>query len=108
MNRPDRTSFFLGYREIDPLRSEAVTGAVTYIFSPKYAMTFTATYDFGVNMEMTSVVLTRMGSDLQVSLGFTYNSILSTVGATFEIIPNIVPPNKRIPGLAGLSPNAMR
>ena len=85
-----------------------MTGSATYIFSPKYAMTAMVTYDFGVNMELTSLMLTRMGSDLQVSVGITYNSILSTVGATFEIIPNIVPPNKRIPGLAGLSPNAMR
>ncbi|TMQ35047.1 MAG: hypothetical protein E6K70_04355 [Planctomycetota bacterium] len=108
LNRPDRTSFYVGYRQIDPLQSKAVTGSATYIFSPKYAMTAMVTYDFGVNMELTSLMLTRMGSDLQVSVGITYNSILSTVGATFEIIPNIVPPNKRIPGLAGLSPNAMR
>ena len=54
-------------------------------------MTLTATYDFGVKMELASVVLTRMGSDLQMSAGFTYNSILNTVGVTFEIVPNIVP-----------------
>jgi hypothetical protein len=65
-------------------------------------MTASVTYDFGVKNEVASVVLTRMGSDLQVSIGFTYNSILNSVGVTFEILPNIVPPNRRVPGLAAL------
>jgi len=95
LNRPDRTSFYLGYREIDPLNSQAVTGAVTYIFSPKYAMTASATYDFGVKTEVTSLILTRMGSDLQVSFGINYNSILNTFGVAFEIVPNIIPTANR-------------
>src|SRR5208282_4913447 len=88
-------SFYLGYREIDPLNSQAVTGAVTYIFSPKYAMTASATYDFGVKTEVTSLILTRMGSDLQVSFGINYNSILNTFGVAFEIVPNIIPTANR-------------
>jgi hypothetical protein len=104
LNRPDRTNFFLGYREIDPLNSRAIIGAVTYIFSPKYSITASALYDFGVNTQVTSFVLTRQGTDLQVSLGIAWNSILSTVGFTFEIVPNIVPLAQRIPGLSGLSP----
>jgi hypothetical protein len=103
LNRPDRTSFYLGYREIDPLNSQAVTGAATYVFSPKYAMTASVTYDFGVKTEVTSLILTRMGSDLQVSLGLNYNSILNTFGVTFEILPNIVPLANRVPGMAGIT-----
>jgi hypothetical protein len=102
LNRPDRTSFFLGYREIDPLNSQAVTGAVTYIFSPKYAVTASATYDFGVNIQSNSLIFTRMGSDLQVSIGITYNSTLNTVGALFEIMPNIAAHTQRGPGIVGL------
>jgi hypothetical protein len=101
LNRPDRTSFFLGYRDIYPLNSEAVIGAITYIFSPKYAMTASTTYDFGTKMQTNSLVLTRMGSDLQVLLGINYNSILNTFGFTFEILPNAVPLTQRL-GTGGI------
>ncbi len=99
LNRPDRTNFFLGYRQIDPIGSKAVSGAVTYIFSPKYAMTAASTYDFGINQAgslSNSLVLTRMGSDLQVSLGVTYNAILNNFGVTFEIIPNLAAQSRRL------------
>jgi hypothetical protein len=89
LNRPDRTNFYIGYRQIDILNSQAVTGSVTYIFSPKYAMTASSTFDFGTNIQTSSVVLTRMGSDLMLSVGFTHNSLLNTVGVTFEILPNV-------------------
>jgi hypothetical protein len=98
LNRPDRTNFFIGYREINPLKSQAVTGAVTYVFSPKYALTANATFDFAANIQTGSILMTRMGSDLQVSLGFNFNSTLNTVGVSFEIVPNIFPQNRR-PGL---------
>ena len=108
INRPDRTSFTIGYRDIYPLNSEAISGAVTYIFSPKYAITAVATYDIGTNVQANSVVVTRMGSDLQASLGFTYNSTLSNFGVVFEIVPNIVPPSHRVPGIVGMSPGLIR
>jgi hypothetical protein len=95
LNRPDRTSFFVGYRQIDLLNSQAITGAVTYVFSPKYAMTFSSTYDVGTSIQSNNFVLTRMGSDVQVSLGFNYNSTLSSFGVNFEIIPNVVPQSHR-------------
>jgi hypothetical protein len=99
LNRPDRTNFYIGYREIDPVNSKAVISSVTYVFSPKYAMTLGANYDFASNIQTGSLVFTRMGTDLQVSLGLTYNSTLNTFGATFEILPVLFPQNRRIPGL---------
>jgi hypothetical protein len=103
LNRTDRTSFFLGFRELYPVNSQAVTGAATYIFSPKYAITASSTYDFGSTGALAnSLVLTRMGSDLQVSLGVTYNAVLNTLGVTFEIVPNLVAPSRRMGGLTGL------
>src|SRR5205823_5635239 len=58
--RPDRTNFFLGYRQIDPLESKAVTAAITYVFSPKYAITGSTTYDFGTQQnQSTAVTLAR-------------------------------------------------
>ena len=104
-NRPDRTTFFLGYRHIHPLNSDAVTGAATYIFSPKYAMTASSVYDFGTEQALSnSLVVTRMGSDLQVSIGVTYNVLQNNFGATLMIIPNLLPGSRRfgaqpVPGM---------
>jgi hypothetical protein len=98
LNRIDRTSLFLGYRQIDPLQSKAVTAAVTYVFSPKYAMTAASTYDFGTSQALSnSLVLTRMGSDVQLSLGITYNALTNALGVTVEIVPNLIG-NRRVPG----------
>jgi len=94
-NRPDRTNFYLGYRQIDPLMVRAVTAAVTYVFSPKYAATASSTYDFGTNLALSNNVLfTRMGSDIQVSLGFSYNALQNNFGVLFNIIPNLLPSNR--------------
>ena len=101
LNRPDRTNFYVGYRQIDPLNSRALTAAVTYIFSAKYAMTASSTYDFGTRQaQSSSLVFTRMGTDIQVSLGVTYNALQSSFGVLFEIVPNLVPANHR-PGPFG-------
>lgn len=97
-NRPDRTNYYIGYRDIFPLNSRTVAASIQYIFSPKYSVLLNTTYDFGNNIQSNSLVFTRMGSDLQLSLGVNYNSTLSTVGVTFEIFPNLVPENRRVVG----------
>ena len=103
-NRPDRTSFYLGYRWLEPVQSRALTGSVTYIFSPKYAMTASATYDFGTNEALNNtLVFTRVGSDLQVSLGLSYNALQNSFGALFEVVPNLVPPNRRTGAIGALN-----
>lgn len=107
-NRPDRTNFYLGYREIQPLESQAVTGAVNYVFSPKYAMSLSSTYDFGTNQSLANALtFTRMGSDLQVSLGVTYNALQNNFGMVFEILPNLVPESRRVPGMAAFGSNTL-
>jgi hypothetical protein len=95
-NRPDRTNFYLGYRQIDPLNSRAVTAAVGYIFSPKYAVSASAFYDFGTNTQVTSLNLTRIGADLQLTVGISYNSILNTVGFNFMVLPNLIAQSQRV------------
>jgi hypothetical protein len=103
LDRPDRTSFYLGYRQIDPLSSKAVTAAATYVFSPKYAMTGSSTYDFGTSQSLAnSLVLTRLGSDLNISLGFTYNAIQQNFGFLFEVLPNLVNARSRAHNAGGL------
>lgn len=111
-NRGDRTQFSLSFREIDPIQSRSVTGSVTYIFGPKYAMTASVSYDFGsVPVISEALVLTRMGRDVQVSMGLNYNNLQNTVGFQFEIVPNLAVNSMRnsisglSPGLNSASPN---
>jgi hypothetical protein len=90
LSRPDRTNFYIGYRQIDPLQSKAVIANVTYAFSAKYGLTASTLYDFGINSQVNSVALTRIGTDVMVSMGFSYNSILNNFGIMFTIVPNIM------------------
>jgi hypothetical protein len=72
-------------------------------------MTFTSAYDFGNQAALTnSLLFTRVGTDLQVSLGFTYNSLQKNFGAIVEIVPNLVPFSRRGAGLQGLGGLASR
>ncbi len=105
-NRPDRTNFYVGYRQIDPLQSKAVTGAVSYVFSPKYAISAASVYDFGTSQSLSNYLsLTRMGTDVQVTVGVTYNAVTNDFGAIFQIIPNLVPQAGRLPGVPVLGPS---
>ncbi|HLJ92999.1 MAG TPA: hypothetical protein VKU02_07390 [Gemmataceae bacterium] len=103
--RSDRTTVTLEYREIDPLESQAVNTSLTYVFSPKYAMTAVVAYDFGTGSQFNQVTLTRIGTDLQVSAGFYYDSVFKNFGVNFEILPAILPPSKRYQGVATLDPS---
>jgi hypothetical protein len=103
-NRPDRTSYFLGYRQLDPLQSKAVTASASYVFSPKYAGTVSSVYDFGTGQSLSnSLIFTRLGADLNVSLGFTYNALQNNFGFLFQIIPNLVAGRTNAGGLQSLT-----
>jgi len=91
LNRTDRTNFYLGYRQTDPINSRAVTGSVGYQLSQRYYMNVAASYDFGINQALSnSFLLTRTGTDLTVSLGVTYNSLVNNIGVQFMIMPNLL------------------
>jgi hypothetical protein len=89
--RDDRTTFNLSYRQTDPLASKVVSLSATYVFSPKYAMTAVTAYDLAFKSAFSnSVYLTRVGPDAQVTIGFTYNSIINNFGVTLNVIPNLM------------------
>jgi hypothetical protein len=91
LNRPDRTLFYLGYRQIDPLNSRAVIGSIGYQLSNRYFLNAGVSYDFGINQALSnSFTLTRTGTDLTVSIGFTYNSLVNNFGFQFLVVPNFV------------------
>jgi hypothetical protein len=90
-NRPDRTTFYVGYRQIDPLNSRAVLGSIGYQLSNRYFLNAAVSYDFGINQAMSnSISLTRTGTDMTVSIGFTYNSMVNNFGFQFLIVPNVI------------------
>jgi hypothetical protein len=108
LNRPDRTNFYLGYRQIDPVQSKAVTAAITYVFSPKYATSLSSTYDFGTSQALSnSLVLTRIGSDLQVSLGVTYNVLQNNFGVVVQVEPNLLAQLAKHPGIPAFGSNLL-
>jgi hypothetical protein len=88
LERPERIRYYFGYRQIDPVGSQAFIGSMTYVFSPKYVVTLASTYDFGQSQNLgNTFILTRIGSDVQVSFGVTYNALQNDFGLTFEIVP---------------------
>jgi hypothetical protein len=97
LNRPDRTNFYVGYRQTDPLNSRAATLSVAYQLSPRYFLSVATSYDFGIHQAMSNLVtLTRTGTDLTISIGVNYNSTVNNLGVTFMVTPNLV---------AAMSPN---
>ena len=50
-----------------------------------------------------SLVFTRIGTDLRVSIGFSYNALQNSFGFTFEIMPNLVPPSQHGPTASPLA-----
>jgi hypothetical protein len=90
-NRPDRTNFYVGYRQTDPLNSRAVTANVGYQLSKRYFLNMGASYDFGINQALSnSFTITRTGTDLTFTIGVTYNSLVNNLGVQFLITPNLL------------------
>jgi hypothetical protein len=91
LDRPDRTNIYIGYRQTDPLNSKAVTSSIGYQMSRRYYMSLGASYDFGIQQALTnSLSFTRTGSDVTITLGFTYNALVNNFCFNFLIVPNIV------------------
>jgi hypothetical protein len=91
LSRPDATSFYFAYRQTDPINSKAVTAAVGYQLSRRYYANVGVSYDFGIQQALTNqFTLTRTGSDLTVTIGFTYNALVNNFGVQFLVIPNLV------------------
>jgi hypothetical protein len=105
LDRPDRTNVYVGYRQTDPLNSKAVTAALSYQLSNRYFASVGVSYDFGIQTALSNTVsIARTGSDMTVSLGFTYNALVNNFGVNFMIVPNILSafvPNFGAPGSFG-------
>jgi hypothetical protein len=91
LDRPDRTSFYFGYRQTDPVNSKQVTVSASYQLSRRYYANMAVSYDFGIQAALSnSLTLTRTGSDLTVMIGVTYNALVNNFGVQFLVVPNLV------------------
>ena len=90
-NRTDGSSFFGAYRYADPIESRLVTAGLNYPLSRKYYLSFIANYDFGINQALSNQVsVARIGTDLTVLFGISYNSIVNNFGVQFALVPNLI------------------
>jgi lipopolysaccharide export system protein LptA len=89
LGRPDSTNVYIGYQQIDPLNSKAIIASVAFPISAKYAVTANTVWDFGDNVSSYSLFLSRMGTDVVVNFGLSFNSTLNTVSLAFEVLPNV-------------------
>lgn len=91
LNRPDRTMFSVGFRYIDPIDSRLLTAAANYLISPKYSVAAATSYDFGLTKGLwNSLIFTRSGTDLQLSVGVNYNPLLNNFGFSINVVPLLV------------------
>jgi hypothetical protein len=90
VDRPDRLQYFLGFRVIEPVGSEAIIASTRYRLNQKYAFRFTSSYDFGENQSLgNTFAFTRTGTDLEVSLGFSYDALTNNFGVIFDVLPTL-------------------
>jgi len=102
LSRDDRTNFYIGYRDLEPVNSKTVIASVNYVFSTKYSMTASTVFDFGTQASVTnSIIFTRTGTDLTFSVGVNYNNLVNNFGVNFNVYPNLF--GNRAPGGAGVS-----
>jgi hypothetical protein len=91
LDRPDRTSYYIGYRQTDPLNSKAVTGSLQYQLSRRYSAGLGFSYDFGIQKAMSnSFNITRTGADVTFTIGLTYNALVNNLGVQFLLVPNFL------------------
>jgi hypothetical protein len=112
VERTERIRYYLGYYKLDPVGTDAVIFSSSYVISPKYSITWSSSYDFGssgTNNLGQSLLITRTGSDVQVSLGLGWDPLRNNVNATFEVYPTVMGPTRHMramaPGLNQLDPS---
>lgn len=104
VDRPERLQYFLGFRSIEPVGSESITASTRYRFSQKYSVLMSSTYDFGERQSLGNMIaLTRTGTDIEITLGFTYDALTQNFGFVFNVLPALMSTgrNNRAMALSG-------
>lgn len=93
VDRTDRLSFYLGFRYMDPVNTRAVIASTSYALSEKYQISYATSYDFGDRQNLgNSLIISRVGTDLQLSFGVNYDALRNNFGVMFEIQPILAAP----------------
>lgn len=106
IEKTERLRYYVGFTSIQPTGTAAFTFSSSYIINPKYSVSWSSSYDFGLRRSLGhSVFVNRTGSDLQFGLGVTYDALRNSVGLSFDIYPTIAGPSRHMrriaPGLSG-------
>ena len=89
-NRPDGTNFFVSYRQADPIGSKALQLSLSYQLNAKYSVNVLTIYDFGLETSLANQVsFARVGADMTLLFGFSFNPIVQNFGVQFAIVPNL-------------------
>jgi hypothetical protein len=101
-SRPDNSLLFWSYRYTDPIDSRVLTAGLSYPLSAKYTVTGSAGYDFGATAnQVTAISFARVGTDVTLLFGFSYNAIVQNFGFQFALVPNLAGISAARLGLTG-------
>ncbi len=88
--RPERGSFYLGYRNVraKDIDSQILTSSVSYLLNPKWIVTGSTAYDIAENQNRgQSVTLTRAGADWLFHIGGSFDSSKDSYGVAVSFEP---------------------
>ena len=105
LNRPPRGSFYVGFYSLEgPFRQESITTSYVYRMTPKWAVTFSDSFNVVPNADLSlSVGITRISESFLMTLGVNSDASRGTVGASFMLEPRRIrqdqpqPPRSRHP-----------
>jgi hypothetical protein len=89
LNRPPRGSFYVGFYSLEgPFRQESVTTSYVYRMTPKWAVTFSDSFNVVPNADLSLAVgITRISESFLMTLGVNSDASRGTVGASFMLEP---------------------
>jgi hypothetical protein len=92
VRRDPRLSYYFGTRYINQLNSNIATFAFNYQLTKKYALAFSQSYDFSQKDDVSSsITMTRKFDRIFLAVRVYHNSIDSSSGVTFNLIPEGLP-----------------
>lgn len=92
--RSTRGSIYVGYRELKAglIKSQTITGSVSYAMSPKWIATLGTAYDVAEGEDRgQSMTVTRAFPDFLLHVGATYDRSKNNAGFAFSIEPRLGP-----------------
>lgn len=89
LNRTNEGNYYVGYFYLGgPLAQQAISTAITYRLSPKWAATLGTQMNLVPNNDFTgNILLTRIGEAFLMTIGFSADASTGSVGASFLLEP---------------------